>query len=112
MKSALIGRTDSKLVVAGRTGSFHISETADAGMWVKEYQKAGVDSMFFTGQTTCEQLEAVSDREYLASMGVRSPYRSISHIWQAYKLCTTPLKNSGRGTHQENWVVKEDTTDS
>ena len=88
MKAALEGRTDSELVIAGRTSAFQITGTDDAILRAKEYEKAGVDAMFFAGLSTRKQLESIhesisipimlgslsnelNDREYLANMGVR-----------------------------------------
>ena len=88
MKAALEGRIDKELVVAGRTSAFQITGTEDAILRAKEYEKAGVDAMFFAGLSTRKQLESVrdaisipimlgslsselNDRDYLGTMGVR-----------------------------------------
>ena len=88
MKAALEGRIDTELVVAGRTSAFQITGTEDAILRAKEYEKAGVDAMFFAGLSTRKQLESVrdaisipimlgslsselNDRDYLGTMGVR-----------------------------------------
>ncbi len=88
MKAALEGRIDTDLVVAGRTSAFQITGTKDAILRAKEYEKAGVDAMFFAGLSTRKQLESVrdaisipimlgslsselNDRDYLGTMGVR-----------------------------------------
>jgi carboxyvinyl-carboxyphosphonate phosphorylmutase len=88
MKAALEGRTDPDLVVAARTSAFQISGTSDAVLRAKEYEKTGVDAMFFAGLSTRRQLESIretisipimignltselSDLQYLGSMGVR-----------------------------------------
>lgn len=88
MNSALAGRTDPDLVIAGRTSAFQISGTNEAILRAQAYQQAGVDAVFFTGITTRNQLKSVSksisipimlgtlseelsDRKYLSSMGVR-----------------------------------------
>lgn len=88
MKSALSGRTDPELVIAGRTSAVQISGTNEAILRGQAYEAAGVDALFFTGITTRSQLkeisesiripimlgtlsEELSDRNYLSSMGVR-----------------------------------------
>ena len=88
MKAALEGRIDTELVVAGRTSAFQVTGTEDAVLRAKEYEKAGVDAMFFAGLSTRKQLESVrdaisipimlgslsselNDRDYLGTMGVR-----------------------------------------
>ena len=88
MKAALEGRIDTELVVAGRTSAFQITGTEDAILRAKEYEKAGVDAMFFAGLSTRKQLESVrdaisipimlgnlsselNDGDYLGTMGVR-----------------------------------------
>ena len=88
MKSALSGRTDPGLVIAGRTSAVQISGTNEAIIRAQAYEAAGVDALFFTGITTRNQLKEVSestrlpimlgtlseelnDRKYLSSMGVR-----------------------------------------
>ena len=88
MKAALEGRIDTEQVLARRTSAFHITGTEDAILRAKEYEKAGVDAMFFAGLSTRKQLESVrdaisipimlgslsselNDRDYLGTMGVR-----------------------------------------
>ena len=88
IKSALAGRTDPDLVIAGRTRAFQISGPNEAILRAQAYQQAGVDAVFFTGITTRDQLKSVSesisipimlgtlseelsDRKFLSSMGVR-----------------------------------------
>ena len=88
MKAALEGRTDPELIVAGRTSAFQITGTKDAILRATQYEKSGVDAIFFAGLSTREQLESVreaisipimlgslstelNDRKYLGIMGVR-----------------------------------------
>ena len=88
IKSALAGRTDPDLVIAGRTSAFQISGPNEAILRAQAYQQAGVDAVFFTGITTRDQLKSVSesisipimlgtlseelsDRKFLSSMGIR-----------------------------------------
>ena len=88
MRAALDARQDAKFIIAGRTGATTISGLAEAIARGKAYEKAGVDAMFFTGLKTRAQVDAIaaemkiplilgspseelSDRDYLASRGVR-----------------------------------------
>ena len=88
MRAALDARQDAKFIIAGRTGATNISGLQDAIARGKAYEKAGVDAMFFTGLKTRAQVDAIaaemkiplilgspseelSDRDYLASRGVR-----------------------------------------
>jgi oxaloacetate decarboxylase len=60
MKAALDGRSDSTLVIIGRTGAASITGLDDAIVRAKAYQAAGVDALFFTGIKNRAELEAIS----------------------------------------------------
>jgi len=61
MKAALSGRQDASLVIAGRTSAASINSLEDAVERGRAYQAAGVDAMFFTGVSSEDQIETVSD---------------------------------------------------
>ncbi len=128
MKAALEGRIDTDLVVAGRTSAFQITGTNDAILRAKEYEKAGVDAMFFAGLSTRKQLESVrdaisipimlgslsselNDRDYLGTMGVRIalqghiPYMAgLKAVYDALaklRAGESPEKLSGEEKHDD-----------
>ena len=60
MKAALDGRSDSSLVIMGRTGAASITSLADAIERACAYEAVGVDALFFTGIKSRAELEAIS----------------------------------------------------
>ena len=64
MKAALDGRSDSSLVIMGRTGTRGGGPTAssfeDCLARARAYDATGVDALFFTGLTTRREVEAIS----------------------------------------------------
>ena len=60
MKAALDGRSDSSLVIMGRTGAASITSLADAIERARAYEAVGVDALFFTGIKSRAELEAIS----------------------------------------------------
>jgi carboxyvinyl-carboxyphosphonate phosphorylmutase len=60
MKAALDGRSDSSLVIMGRTGAASITSLGDAIERARAYEAAGVDALFFTGIKSRAELEAIS----------------------------------------------------
>ncbi len=93
MKAALEARRDPNLVIMGRTSATAITGVDDAIVRARAYQEAGVDMVFFAGMKTRDELEAIapqidipimlggsgpelSDRDYLASHGVRIALQS------------------------------------
>jgi carboxyvinyl-carboxyphosphonate phosphorylmutase len=88
MKAALAARRDPDLVIAGRTSAAVISGIGDAIARARAYEVAGVDAIFLVGLKSRAELDAaaeairipiilggaggeLSDRDYLASRGVR-----------------------------------------
>ena len=59
MKAALSGRTDSTMVVAGRTSALAIEGIDGAIQRVKAYEEAGVDAVFLAGAKSRSELEAI-----------------------------------------------------
>lgn len=59
MKAALGGRSDSSLVIMGRTGAAAITSIEDAVRRAQAYEAAGVDALFFTGIKSRAELEAI-----------------------------------------------------
>ena len=57
MKAALSGRTDSTMVVAGRTSALAIEGIDGAIQRVKAYEEAGVDAVFLAGAKSRSELE-------------------------------------------------------
>lgn len=88
MRAALSGRTDDKLVIAGRTSAAQLSNIDDAIARCQAYESAGVDMLMLVGIKTRADLERLSaatrlplmlgglsselnDKQYLASQRVR-----------------------------------------
>jgi carboxyvinyl-carboxyphosphonate phosphorylmutase len=88
MKAALDGRSDSSLVILGRTSAVSITGLDDAIARVRAYEATGVDGLFLVGLKTRGELEAITaattlpivlggfpedliDRDYLVSQRVR-----------------------------------------
>ena len=64
MKAALEGRSDSSLIIAGRSSAFSVTSIEDAVERAKQYESAGVDAMFFAGISTREELSAARAVSY------------------------------------------------
>lgn len=109
MKAALEGRSDPRLVVAGRTSAIGITGLQDTIRRAKAYEGAGVDAMFLVGVKTREDIEAVAaeiripvivggvpaslmDRTYLASQGVRICLQGHQPFQAAVKAIHDTLK--------------------
>ena len=63
MKAALDGRTDTALVIMGRTGTrggAPASNFEECVARAQAYEATGVDALFFTGLTTRQQVQAIS----------------------------------------------------
>ncbi len=88
MRAAVAARVDPALIILARTGAMSITGEADCIARVRAYNTTGADGIFLTGVTTRAQLDAVAevarlplvlgtlspeitDRDYLASRGVR-----------------------------------------
>ena len=109
MRAALAARQDPALVVAGRTSALRISGLEDTVRRVKAYEAAGVDAIFVTGATTRAEVETLggalsvplllggasgdlSDREFLASQGVRVALQGHLPFQAAIKAVFDTLK--------------------
>ena len=109
MKAALTARQDPALVVAGRTSALRISGLEDTVRRVKAYEAAGVDAIFVAGATTKDEVETLggalsvplllggasgelSDREFLASQGVRVALQGHLPFQAAIKAVYDTLK--------------------
>ena len=109
MKAALTARQDPALVVAGRTSALRISGLEDTVRRVKAYEAAGVDAIFVAGATTKQEVETLSgalsvplllggasgelsDREFLASQGVRVALQGHLPFQAAIKAVYDTLK--------------------
>jgi oxaloacetate decarboxylase len=115
MKAALEGRQDKNLVVAGRTSAAQVNGIADAIKRANAYEAVGVDAMFFTGIKTRQELETVaaevkipiflgsigpelSDKDYLASQGVRIALQGHQPVMAAIRATYETLKALREGT--------------
>lgn len=115
MKAALSGRQDKNLLIAGRTSAASVNGIEDAIKRAKAYQKVGVDAMFFTGLKTRAELEAISaevsipiflgsinealsDKTYLASQGVRIALQGHQPIMAGIQAVHATLKALREGT--------------
>ena len=109
MRAALTARQDPALVVAGRTSALRISGLEDTVRRVKAYEAAGVDAIFVAGATAKEEVETLggalsvplllggasgdlSDREFLASQGVRVALQGHLPFHAAIKAVYDTLK--------------------
>ncbi len=114
MKAALAGRQDPALVVAGRSSAIAIEGLDEGIRRAKAYEAVGVDAVFMTGIATTEQLEALNaeldipillggvagdltDRDYLASQGVRVALQGHLPFMAAVKAAYDTLKSLREG---------------
>ncbi len=115
MRAALQGRSDSSLVIAGRTSAVAVTGLDDAIARVTAYEAAGVDAIFLVGVKTREQLEAVSaavsrplvlggagpevmDLDYLSAKGVRVCLQGHQPFAAAVRAVHDTLKALRNGT--------------
>lgn len=61
MRAALAARTDSELVIVGRTSALQAGGLDEALVRARAYAAAGVDALFFTGVTTLAQVQALHE---------------------------------------------------
>jgi carboxyvinyl-carboxyphosphonate phosphorylmutase len=109
MKAALAARADKGLVIAGRTSAPSLTSIDDAIARAVAYQNAGVDCIFLVGVKDRAQLDKaaekikipiilggaggdLSDRDYLASRGVRVALQGHRPISAAYQAAYETLK--------------------
>jgi carboxyvinyl-carboxyphosphonate phosphorylmutase len=88
MRAAVAARVDSSLCIFARTGAMNMTSRDDCLARIRAYNDCGTDGIFLTGVTTRAELDAaaevakqplilgtlsaeITDRDYLASRGVR-----------------------------------------
>lgn len=88
MRAAVAARVDASLCIFARTGAMNITGRDDCLTRIRAYNGCGTDGIFLTGVTTRAELDAaaevakqpiilgtlspeITDRDYLASRGVR-----------------------------------------
>ena len=115
MKSALDGRRDPNLVIAGRTSAPGVTGIDDAVERAVAYEKVGVDAIFLVGIKTREDLETVSnaiqlpiilggggpdmlDIDYLSSQKVRICLQGHQPFSAAVKAIYDTMKALREGT--------------
>jgi len=128
MKAALEGRSDSSLIIAGRSSAFSLTSIEDAVERAKQYESAGVDAMFFAGISTREELAAardaisipimlgslsqeLEDKKFLSSMGVKValqghlPYmagvKAVYEVMKALRSGTKPSELGGASQYSD-----------
>jgi carboxyvinyl-carboxyphosphonate phosphorylmutase len=109
LRAAVSARQDPSLVVIGRTGALRGGGIAEAEKRVKAYQETGIDAIFLAGASKREEVEAMrratrlplmlggappalSDREYLATHGVRIALQGHQPFYAAAKAVYDTLK--------------------
>ncbi|PPQ29375.1 isocitrate lyase/PEP mutase family protein [Rhodopila globiformis] len=115
MRAALAAREDRSLVVIGRTGAPSITGLADGIRRLKAYEAEGVDALFIAGGLTRDQLDAIAaevkvplmlggvpeallDKAYLASRGVRVALQGHQPFSAAVKAIYDTMKALREGT--------------
>ena len=136
MKAALEGRSDSSLIIAGRSSAFSVTSIEDAVERAKQYESAGVDAMFFAGISTREELSAardaisipimlgsvskeLEDKDFLSSMGVKValqghlPYmagvKAVYEVMKALRSGTKPSELGGASQYLSLIHISEPT---
>ena len=114
LRGAVSARQDPSLVVIGRTGALRGGGIAEAEKRVKAYQETGIDAIFLAGASKREEVEAMrratrlplmlggappalSDREYLATHGVRIALQGHQPFYAAAKAVYDTLKSLREG---------------
>jgi carboxyvinyl-carboxyphosphonate phosphorylmutase len=109
LRGAVSARQDPALVVIGRTGALRGGGIAEAEKRIKAYQETGIDAIFLAGASKREEVEAMrratrlplmlggappalSDREYLATHGVRIALQGHQPFYAAAKAVYDTLK--------------------
>jgi carboxyvinyl-carboxyphosphonate phosphorylmutase len=115
MKSAIAGRSDPALVIAGRTSAVSITGLDDAIARATAYESAGVDAVFFTGVRERDELDAIAeavrvpvflggtsgdlvDLDYLSARGVRIALQGHQPFMAAVRAAHDTLKALREGT--------------
>lgn len=116
MRAALAGRTDPNMIVLGRTSAVGINGVDDGIARAKAYMDAGVDGIMFVGTKTREEIDKIgreldapvmlggvprelSDRNYLASCGVRVCLQGHHPFWAGVQAVHDTLRALRDGTH-------------
>jgi oxaloacetate decarboxylase len=119
MKAAVDGRSDSSLVVMGRSGAVSITNLDDAIARAKAYEATGVDALFFTGIRNRNELEALvaatrlpivlggapeemTGLDYLAGQRVRIALQGHAPFAAATQAVYETLKALREGTSPKN----------
>src|SRR2546428_603384 len=109
LRGAVAARQDPALVVIGRTGALRHGGVAEAVKCVKAYTETGIDAIFLAGASSREEVEAMhrvtrlplmlggappalSDRNFLASQGVRIALQGHHPFYAAAKAVYDTLK--------------------
>ena len=115
MRAAVAARVDPALIIFARTGAVSVTGLDDALARVRAYNDTGVDGIFLTGVTTRAELDAlagearlplvlgtlsdaISDRDYLASRGVRIALQGHLPFQAAIAAIHATLKALREGT--------------
>ena len=109
LRGAVAARQDPSLVVIGRTGALRGGGIGEAEKRVKAYQETGIDAIFLAGASKREEVEAMhratrlplllggappalSDRNFLATHGVRIALQGHQPFYAAAKAVYDTLK--------------------
>lgn len=109
LRGAVAARQDPSLVIIGRTAVLRYCSMEEALQRIQAYAQTGIDAIFLTGTRTRDQLAAIhqatslplmlggaspelSDREYLASQGVRIALQGHMPFYAAAKAVYDTLK--------------------
>src|SRR5215510_1993098 len=128
LRAAVAARQDPSLVVLGRSSALRRGGIAEAEKRLKAYQDTGIDGIFLAGASTREEVEAMhratrlplllggatpalSDRNFLASNGVRIAlqghhpfYASIKAVYDTLKY----LRDGGAPAGLKDQVASEE----
>jgi len=109
LRGAVAARQDPSLVIVGRTSALRGGGIAEAEKRVKAYQETGIDAIFLAGASSREEVEAMhratrlplllggsppalSDRNFLATHGVRIALQGHQPFYAAAKAVYDTLK--------------------
>ena len=115
MRAAVAARVDKALCIFARTGAMGMTSQEDCLARIRAYNDCGADGIFLTGVTTRSQLDAaaevarqplilgtlspeISDRDYLASRGVRIALQGHAPSQAAAQAIHATLKALREGT--------------
>ena len=116
IKAALAARSDPSLVIVARTSAVSVTGLDDAVARARRYADAGADAVFFTGVTSCDQLEAIRaevkrplilggseiDPAGLAGLGVRVALQGHQPFLAAVRAVHETLKALRDGVSPKN----------